>query len=179
MEAFDIQADYTWETRFGAFAAHVMATVQPHLAQRATPDSEEVDSVGYSDGPLKWRANAGLRFSRGTWDLGWNMQHYDAYRVYTSTASATSRDNLVLGQGSAWIPTQTYHDVYGRYRFENAPGFAGGLLENAELQVSVQNILDTSPPILASASPLVAGYAREGDARLRRYSIAFTKRFGR
>ncbi len=84
-----------------------------------------------------------------------------------------------VSQGSAWIPTQTYHDAYGRYRFDNAPGFAWGLLENTELQVSVQNVLNTSPPILASAASLYAGYATEGDPRLRRYSIAFTKRFGR
>ncbi len=180
MEAFDLQADYSWETRFGSFAANVMATVQPRLSQQAAPGSENIDTVGYSNGPLKWRANAGLRWSRGAWDLSWNLQYYDAYRVYTSTASATSRNNLVLGQGTEWIPTQTYHDVYGRYRFENAPGFASGLLENTELQISVQNVLNTSPPILASpAYYVVSGYAAEGNPRLRRYSIAFTKRFGR
>ncbi len=179
MEAFDIQVDYSWETRFGSFAANVLATVQPRLSQQAVPGSDEVDRVGYRNGPLKWRANAGLRWSRGAWDLGWNLQYYDASLVYTSSASTTVRNNAVLSQGSEWIPTQTYHDVYGRYRFENAPGFANALLENTELQISVQNVLNTSPPILASANALVAGYATEGDARLRRYSIAFTKRFGR
>ncbi len=178
MEALDIQADYRWETRFGSFAANVIATVQPRLSQQATPDSGEVDRVGYSNGPLKWRANAGLRWNRGAWDLGWNLQYYDASLVYSSTASTTVRNNAVLGQGSERIPTQTYHDVYGRYRFQNASGFASGLLENTELQISVQNVLNTSPPILASTSSLVAGYATEGDPRLRRYSIAFTKRFG-
>ncbi len=179
MEAFDIQADYRWETRFGSFAANVLATVQPRLSQQATPDSDEFDLMGYSNGPLKWRANAGLRWNRGAWDLGWNLQYYDASLVYTSTASTTVRNNAVLGQGSEWIPTQTYHDVYGRYRFGNAPDFAGGLLQNTELQISVQNVLNTCPPILASASSITGGYATEGDPRLRRYSIAFTKRFGR
>ncbi len=183
MEALDIQADYSWETRLGSFAASVMATVQPRLSQQAVPDSADLNTVGYSDGPLKWRANAGLRWSRGAWDLGWNLQYYDASRVYTSTTSTIGRNsallNAVLNQGSELIPTQTYHDVYGRYRFENAPGFAGGLLENTELQISVQNVFNTSPPILASASPFTfGGYATEGDARLRRYSVAFTKRFG-
>jgi hypothetical protein len=68
--------------------------------------------------------------------------------------------------------------VYGRYRFENASGFASGLLQNTEVQVSVQNVLNTSPPILASTARSVSGYATEGDPRLRRYSIAFTKHFG-
>ncbi len=179
MEAVDIQADYTWNTRLGAFAAHVIATVQPRLAQQPVPGAEELNIVGYSDGPLKWRANAGLRWSRGPLELGWNLQYYDASRVYTSTNSLTLRDAAVLSQGSAFIPTQTYHDAYGRYRFDNAWGFARGLLENAELQLSVQNVLNTNPPIRASTSPLFPGYAYEGNPRLRRYSIAFTKRFGR
>ncbi len=179
MEAVDLQADYTWQTRLGAFAAHVIATVQPRLAVQPVPDAQELNTVGYSNGPLKWRANAGLRWSRGPLELGWNLQYYDASRVYSTFASTTSRNSAVLNQGSALIPTQTYHDAYGRYRFDNAPGFARGLLENTELQVSVQNVLNTSPPILASAGALVRGYATEGDARLRRYSIAFTKRFGR
>ncbi len=180
MEAFDIQVDYRWETPFGSFAANVLTTLQSHLTQQVTPDGATMETVGYSNGPLKWRANAGLRFSRGNWDLAWNLQYYDASRVYTSSATMGLRDRLVLGQGSAWIPTQTYHDIYGRYRFENAAGFAGGLLENTELQVSVQNVLNTSPPILAIAnSYAIAGYATEGDARLRRYAIAITKRFGR
>ncbi len=179
MEAVDIQADYTWQTHLGDFAAHVIATVQPRLAQQPAPDTQELNTVGYSNGPLKWRANAGLRWSRGPLELGWNLQYYDASRVYTITASTASRDAAILDQGSALIPTQTYHDVYGRYRFDSAPGFARGLLQNTELQVSVQNVLNTSPPILASATTLAAGYATEGDARLRRYSIAFTKRFGR
>ncbi len=178
VEAVDIQADYTWETRLGAFAANVIATVQPRLAQQPVPDAQELNIVGYSNGPLKWRANAGLRWSRGPLELGWNLQYYDASRVYTGRASTTTRNTAMLNQGSAFIPTQTYHDAYGRYRFNNAPGFARGLLENTELQVSVQNVLNTSPPILASAGALVRGYATEGDARLRRYSIAFTKRFG-
>ncbi len=179
-EAFDIQADYSWETRFGSFAANVLATVQPRLSQRATPDGADMDTVGYNNGPLKWRANAGLRFSRGAWDLAWNLQYYDASLIYFSSDSAISRNTAVLNQGSELIPTQTYHDVYGRYRFENASGFAGGLLQNTELQISVQNVLNTSPPILASATNIFTqGYATEGDARLRRYSIAFTKRFGR
>ncbi len=180
MEAVDIQADYNWETRFGSFTANVLATVQPGLKQQPTPDSDEFNTVGYSDGPLKWRANAGIRWSHSALDLGWNLQYYDASLVYTSTASDTSRDRVVLNQGSAWIPTQTYHDVYGRYRFENALGFVGGLLRNSELQVSVLNVFNTSPPVLAtSAYYAVGGYATEGDPRLRRYSIAFTKRFGR
>ncbi len=180
MEAFDIQADYTWETRLGSFSANLIATVQPRLSQQPTVDSEVIESVGYSNGPMKWRGNAGLRFSRGALDLGWNMQYYETSRLYTSTSSESFRATVVLNQGSEQIPTQTYHDVYGRYSFGSVSGLAGGLLENSELQISVQNVLNTSPPILASTSSILyGGYATEGDPRLRRYSIAFTKRFGR
>ncbi len=180
LEAYDIQADYNWSTRFGEFAANVVATWQPHFEQQATPESDVVDQVGYSNGPLKLRANAGLRWSRGALSLGWNMQYYDASRVYSTTASTSRRNATVRGQGSEWISTQTYHDVFGRYRFERSPSFAHGLLQNTELLISVQNVFNHSPPILASASSyFVAGYSTEGDPRLRRYSIAITKRFGR
>jgi hypothetical protein len=179
VEAVDIQADYRWDTRFGSFAANVIATVQPDFRQQPTPDSDETDAVGYSNGPLKWRWNAGLRFSRSSWDLGWDMQYYDKSLVYTSTSNNTTRTTAVRNQGSSLIPRQAYHDVYGRYRFGSAPGFAGGLLENAELQLSIQNVLDTSPPIVAATGAFVVrGYATEGNARMRRYSVAFTKRFG-
>ncbi len=73
-----------------------MATVQPRLAQQPAPDAQERNIVGYSDGPLKWRANAGLRWSRGALELGWNLQYYDAARVYYSSASTTFRDGVAL-----------------------------------------------------------------------------------
>ncbi len=178
-EAFDVQADYGWSTRFGDFAANVIATVQPRYRQQATLDSETLDTVGYSDGPLKWRINAGVQWARGPLSLGWNMQYYDASRIYSTTSFESTRTRAVNGQGSAWIPTQSYHDVFGRYRFGDSTGFAGGLLENTELLISVQNVFNDSPPILANGiSSIFNGYSTDGDPRLRRYSISFTKRFG-
>ncbi len=179
LEAFDVQADYTWETRLGDFTADAIFTLQPHLKQQVTADSNEIEKVGYGDGPLKWRVNAGVHWSRGALSLGWNMQYYDSYRIYAATASDYDRDVMIFNQGSEWIPTQAYHDVFGRYRFEGSGGFASGLLKNADLRVSVQNVFNHSPPILASAATyLFGGYSTEGDPRLRRYSIAFSKRFG-
>ncbi len=106
------------------------------------------------------------------------MQYFDESRVYTSTTSI--RDTLVRSQGAERTPTQIYHDVFARYRFADVLGFAGEFLHNVELLASVQNLLDDSPPILASASTNpIAGYSTDGDPRLRRYSISFTRRFGR
>ncbi len=179
VEAYDFQVDYAWDTRLGEFAAHAIATCQTSLRQQATPGAQEFDKVGYGDGPLKWRLNAGLRWNLGALSVGWNMQYYDASRVYASTASASSRAASILGQGAETIPTQSYHDVFARYRFGALSGFGRGLLDNAELLISVQNVLDDSPPIIASASSyFFGGYSPLGDARLRRYSIAFTTRFG-
>lgn len=145
LEAYDVQTDYTWNTAFGAFTANAIASYQPHLVQQVLDSSDELDRAGYSGGALKLRGNAGLTWTLGSWSAGWNMQYFDAYRVYAVTASDTSRDNAVLSQGAALIPTQTYHDLFARYRFEGAAGFAFGILKNAELTMAVQNALDASP----------------------------------
>ncbi len=179
VEAFDMQADYIWQTELGEFGAHAIATYQPHLRQQAAAGFAELDSVGYLQGPLKWRANAGLHWTRSAWTLGWNMQYYDKSRVYRATDFPFTRNMNVLSQGAELFATQTYHDVFGRFRFGNTAGFTGGLLEDSEVLISVQNVLNDSPPIVASGrSPFyTSGYSPEGDPRLRRYSISLRVSF--
>ncbi len=175
VEAYDIQADYTWETAFGTFAANFIASYQPHLKQQVLPTSLQNELVGFAGGPLKWRANGGVTWNRGPWTAGWNMQYYDSYFVYGATNSAGARDRQAFNQGSPTIPTQSYHDVFARYRFDDGFPFAQGLLANSEILVSVQNVLNDSPPIVASFD--VVTYSFYGDPRMRRYSISFKKRF--
>ncbi len=176
LEAFDVQADYTWETAYGAFRARLIGTYQPHLIQQVLEDTPEYERVGYSRGPLKLRGNAELSWERGGWMLGWNMQYYDSYQVYESDASDASRAQRMLWQGSASIPSQTYHDLFGGYRFSQGTGGLPGWLADTELLFAVQNVLDTVPPIIAQVVNS-GSYSRHGDPRLRRYSISFRRRF--
>ncbi len=177
VEAFDIQADYTWDTSYGAFTANVMGTYQPHLKQQLAQDAPVVDRTGYRGGPLEWRGNVGLNWKRGAWTAGWNMQYYDAHFVYGVLDSESTRDRKELQQGAQTIPNQTYHDLFGRYRFGESSASWMRLLSNTEILVSVRNVFDDLPPILATTSAGSGGYSTYGDAHLRSYSISLTKTF--
>lgn len=168
LEAYDFQLDYTQETRHvGAFHAYAIATWQPHYENQALPDSPVIDFAGSR--LLNWRGNFGLSWNRGPWRLGWNAQYYDSYCVTVNCA-------FNVDQGSAKIDSQIYHDITGGYRFDNSAG--AGFLADVDISFGIQNLLDKSPPALASTGAFSGGYSGYGDPRLRRYSISLRKSFG-
>ena len=67
---------------------------------------------------------------------------------------------------------------HATYRFGQGASFVGDLLADSEISFGIQNLLDRSPPILASTSPSSTGYSTYGDPRLRRYTVSFRKNFG-
>ncbi len=171
LEAFDIQFDYTVQAgTYGEFRGYALATWQPDYRNQVFPADPVVDSVGYIGGPLEWRGNVGLDWTRGPLRLSWNMQYYDSYFVYFATSSPGTINSRTLNQGSPTIPSQRYHDLIATYRF----GDAG----TSEISFGIQNLLDTSPPIVATTSAGSEGYSTYGDPRLRRFSISFRKAFG-
>jgi outer membrane receptor protein involved in Fe transport len=107
------------------------------------------------------------------------MRYLDAYYVYTDNASVTARANAILSQGSPVIPSQSYHDVSGRYSFGETNELGGGILKNTELRLAVQNVFNTAPHTLAGtvATGLGGLYARGGNPFLRQYSISIKKGF--
>ncbi len=177
MEAYDVQTEYAWHTAYGEFSAHFMATYQTHLLQQALPGTPTLELVGFQTGPLKFRGNGGLTWRRGAWSAGWNMQYYDSYSIFEHGFSDEENAERALTQGSPTIPSQTYHDVFARYRFGDSNRSGWGLLNNTEILVSVQNVLDTSPPILTSSSSGATAFSPYGDPRLRSYSISVKKSF--
>jgi outer membrane receptor protein involved in Fe transport len=179
VEAYDFQADYRFNTPLGAFRAHAIATREPHFKNRILPVLPETDSVGFSGGPLEWRGNLGLTWDRGPLTLAWNAQLYDSYLAYSLFENPAT---VILNQGSDTIPRQIYHDLIGTYRFDAVEGWAGGLLANSVISVGIQNLFDTSPPILATREPgasPAANFAVYGDARLRRYTVTLRRAFGK
>jgi iron complex outermembrane receptor protein len=121
---------------------------------------------------VQWRGNAGLDWNAGPWSLGWNTQYSDGYSLCysTYTAAACAADPGVMGQGTTRVPRQIYHDAFVRYHFDDN-AYSG--LANTEINLGVQNVFNTSPPILAFT--LYSGY---GDPRLRRYTLSLRKHFG-
>jgi len=176
VEAFDFRLDYRWNTRYGAFRADAAATHQTHLQKQLLTDSPVVEYMGFNDGPLEWRGNTGITWDRGAWSLGWNMQYYDSYPVYSTTSTLTARNTARLNQGSWFIPHQIYHDLSFKYRIDDAPRW-GGLFANSQVLVGISNVFDTEPPLILYLTGSGFTTARYGDPRLRRYSISLRKNF--
>src|SRR5690606_6718290 len=126
-------------------------------------------------------------WSRGNMDLGWDAQYIDSFLIYSATDSANTRNTKVLNWtgltvaegGDPRVPSQDYHDVYARYRFEGERGgWLGSLTDNAEVQLSVKNVLNSGPIILPiTGSNSVGGYVTDYNPLGRRYGISFQKQF--
>lgn len=172
VQAYDFQADYTMDSeRSGGFHFYAIATWEPHYRNQLLPGQAFVDRVGFTGGPLEWRGNAGIDWNKGPLAVSWNAQFYDDYLVYSYTASTSAAALAVLNQGSSRIARQLYHDVIATYRFD------AGFLADTELSFGIQNLFDTSPPILAVTDPAAAGYSTYGDPRMRRYSVSVRRSF--
>lgn len=171
VEAWDFQFDYQHNLdKLGDFKFYGVATLQSTLQSQAVLTSAVIDRVGYSDGPLRWRGNAGVVWTMGAWTTSLNTQWYDGYLVYSSTASARTRDVLTLGQGSSGIDSQVYTDISTRYTF------GSGRLDGMWLSVGVRNVFGASPPTLATADSR-GGYSTYGDPRGRTYFLSLQKSF--
>lgn len=175
MEAVDVQADYAVPTeRLGDLRFHAAATWQPKLKRHNSivGGGLETNLVGYADGPLEWRANGGVDWSRGPLMLGFNAGYYDSYRVVSSTDTAASAAAKIKQQGASKIPAQVYVDIYGVRRWSLPEGRG---LRSVEARFGVQNLLDHAPPVIATA--LTPNFSPYGDPRLRRLELSLVGRF--
>jgi outer membrane receptor protein involved in Fe transport len=171
VRALDFQGDYDLDLgTSGKLHFYAVATRQLDLERRTTQNTATVESVGFLDGPLKWRANGGATWTHGPITLGWNTQYYDSYKIYASTANQSSINFFVRRQGSARIRRQNYSDVYLSYDFD------GGILDKTKVALGVQNIFNQRPPTIAETFA-TGGYSPYGDPRLRRFSISVRKGF--
>jgi iron complex outermembrane recepter protein len=172
VEAYDLSAEYLFDTvAAGHFHLYAVATRQTQFERQLVPGSAPYDSVGFSDGPLEWRGNAGLDWTMSHWSMGWNAQYYSSYNIGVSNASPAFNAFAYLLQGSDRIPSQTYHDLNVRYHFSARPS---SWLDNLVISGGIQNVFDTHPPPIAAP---VNGYSTYGDPRLRRYSLTVAKHF--
>ena len=175
VEAVDFQLAYEWDTRsLGSFEAYVVGTKATRFERQTLPITPSTDTVGFTGGPLDWRGNVGVNWELGSWLAGWNAQYYDSYFVYSGEVlndALIERD--IRRQGSATIPSQVYHDVFALYRTGQS-GVLGGMFNDTEIRIGIQNVFDEEPPIVAATSE---GYSTFGDPRLRRYTIQLRRNF--
>jgi iron complex outermembrane receptor protein len=178
IEAIDAQGDYLIPTRhLGDFRLRAATTWQPRLRRKADPGSAVVDYVGYADGPLTWRANGGLDWSKGATTVGFNVSYYGRYRVYERLETPANAAILSLLQGSSWIRPQAYVDLFATHKL--TLGGASGA-RDLLVRFGVQNVLDGSPPIVTR--PIRFGftsfnYSPYGDPRRRRFELSLIGHF--
>ncbi len=174
VNAIDVQLDYRIPAeRLGDIDIHAAASWQPRLTRQVARDRAPVNSAGYADGPLIWRANGGIDWQRGPHDLGFVATYFDSYRVAKSSDSAPTAAQAAALQGARRIPAQIYFDLYAS-RHISLPNAPAGVT-SVDLRFSVQNVLDRQPPIIVD--PSTANYSLYGDPRLRRFELSVIGRF--
>lgn len=173
--AVDLKADYTFEAgKLGVFHAYTAATWTPHTFRQFVAGSPSLNFSGALSGPLVWQGNGGLDWTFHNLGVQYNAQYYGPYNVYDPTYSQDNIDFYTLFQGSSKIRHQVYHDLYVSY----AIPASSGVLHGIRLAAGIQNLFNTSPPIIASGSFSAGGYSGYGDPRLRRFTLTLRKSFG-
>lgn len=171
-ETVDLQLDWRAPRLWGGETqVYGAATWQPTLRTRRRPDANWLNRVGYRDGPLRWRGNAGVQWTRGATALDLNAQYLGRssplWSPYNGTIQTTAKN-----QGRSYIPSRVYFDLAVRRQFAFS---ASQALRTLEMQLAVQNLLDTSPPIVADPSQM--GYDYRSDPRRRRFELSLSGRF--
>jgi iron complex outermembrane receptor protein len=171
VDALDLQLEYGVPIgRFGNLQFQGAATWQPKLHRDLGPEDGTLDYVGYSNGPLAWRANGGVKWSLGAQTLGLVLTYYDSYKVATAGASAATAATLATLQDGPNIPSQVYLDLFAARTFK-----VGASRRAMDLRVGVQNLLNHTPPLLVADGG--TNYSTYGDPRLRRFEINVVSRF--
>jgi iron complex outermembrane recepter protein len=180
VEALDLQTDVELGIgRAGKLYISLLGTVMSRLERQATSETAPYDSVGYYDGPLEWRGNFSLTWERGPFSAQWSTQYFDSYSIaFANPGFVSTNARRLERQGSAKIPSQIYHDLSLRFAARNT---GMRLLEDMDITLGVQNVFNTSPPIVATNGVLQYSgetYSGYGDPRLRSFTLAVRKSFG-
>lgn len=164
IEAIDLAIDYSILTRIGQFFLQASATYLDHNQTQVKSEAPLVENTGVT-GNLKWRANGTINWEYGNWLVQWTTRYYDSY--YLNVGHMT-----VLNQGAATIPSQVYHDVFARYRFDKAPQG----LPNLEIVAGINNVFNRRPPVDVSTNT-VGFFSPLGDPRRANYYVGLRASF--
>ncbi len=174
----DFAGSYSHNTAIGTFAAPARGTWEPKFVTTPNALVSSRSLAGYFDGPLLWKGNAGLGWSRGRLSAGSNVQLYSKYKVALADGAPAdlyaSNYYRILQEGRSTIPMQAYVDLFITYHVPRASGRS-----TTTYQVTVNNLLDHTPPLYVptfsldrSATDMTgAGYSYYGDPRGRRFEI--------
>lgn len=172
-ETVDLQLDWPLPSILnGEALLYGAATWQPTLRTRRKPNTAWLDRVGYRDGPLEWRGNAGLQWTRGPLLMDLNMQYLGRSSPLWSPASVVLVQTAARNQQRTYVPSRAYFDLVAKRRLDFGAAHA---MRTLDVRVAVQNLLDTTPPIIADPSHM--GYDYRGDPRRRRFELSLAAHF--
>ncbi len=169
VEAIDFQADYSWETdTLGSFYWRLVATRQLAADQQILPGAAVDSLIGYLNGSIEWRGNIGLEWSRDKLSVGWNSRYHSSYLLTSFAAEGTVFDEAtVAGSGTDHIDGEFFHDLYVNYK----------VTDSIDLKLGIKNVLDTEPQSYATPLLTTGLYNRQGDPRLRRFTLLLKMTF--
>jgi len=170
VESLDARADWRRPFLSGDLHLYAAATLQLHNVQRQLYTVSQ-ERVGYFGGPLKWRANGGVDWTRGRLTIGANVQYFGPYSVFDYVGAPYSQE-FAATQGADFIPARTNLDLYASRRFR-APGGA-----DITVDLGVVNVFDTPAPRLARNIFSPPGYSqRNTDPRGRSFELILSADF--
>jgi outer membrane receptor protein involved in Fe transport len=173
VDALDMHVSWPLTVAAGALRLYADATYQMHNVHKA-PFQPDMDFDGYENGPLKWRANAGVDWSTNRLTIGANLQFFGHYLVLQQGPLSSSDALYVEVQGSRWVPSQAYLDLHATWRLPALPFAPADALT---VDFGVVNVLDKAPPREFSAVFGGPGYSRYGDPRQRRFELGLSAHF--
>jgi iron complex outermembrane recepter protein len=173
VDALDMHASWPLPLFGGRLELYADATYHIRDTQKA-PFQPDVESAGYRQGPLKWRANGGFDWSTERVTLGANLQYFASYLVLMQGTLSAQNGIVTEVQGSRSIPPQSYLDLHASWR---VPGLDFGPLGAVAVELGIVNVLDKAPPREASFIDLGPGYSRYGDPRQRRFELGLSAHF--
>ena len=173
VESLDLHAEWYLPLLGGEIRLYADAT--HHLVNRDEPLFQQaVESAGFLDGPLKWRANGGFDWLKDPFTVGANVQYFGRYSVLQEGPLAGENSMEVLAQGASEIPSQLYLDLHVAWHLPlRVAEHTGGLT----LDLGIQNVLDKAPPRVTSYQISGPGYSLYGDPRQRRVELVLSGRF--
>lgn len=154
----DTQFSYAFDSLIGRLNLNAGYTWTEQFLQQESIDAEPTDYLNdpANDGPLKQRVNASAYLqATDEWGFGWGMQYYGKYKLKDETA--------ILLQGGDTVTSQTYHDIFARYRMPKASSAKYG---SPELTVGIKNLF--SDYEIDMSQTYISKYT---DPRLRQYYL--------
>ncbi len=168
IDAWDFQASYTHDFgRAGNLSINASASHLQNLLVKVSESSTPQQFAGVlsaafqdntsSAGGLDWKGNASIVWSTDNWSIGWRSRYFSSFWLQASHA-------VVAAQGSAKIPSQSYHDLFGSVR----------VLKSTELRFGINNIFNKAPPTDVSNARF---YSLLGDPRKANYYLSISQKF--